>query len=209
MDLSGLVELAADRVMPLWVAQRRGLTVRLGILRWSWLYPSSTSTHRYRVPWLAYSEADTVFPPHVLRHALILSVARYYLGAAPDEWDSLVVREVRHGATRRSIRGREWARHTLRDRRVSRPDAEYWTGLSSPYAVEVDTAKIPMTVYLSRVKDWIHVYMGVVIVTPSPTRARQWRQWFSLMEVAYPGWKGAWSVYWVEWWKEEAVWMRM
>lgn len=214
-----LPELACDRVMPLWVARARGLDPTLGIRRFTWVGATGRAERRIRVWWLAYSPADVALPPHVLRHGLILAVARYYLGADPGEWDALAVREVRQGASRRTIRGREWARDRVRlgHGLPPRPDAEWWRprwegGMwwrgSRPWAVEVDTGKLPFPErYADRVHRWMVDYQGLVVVSPSPARARAWREWLEAMTLRYPGWAGEWEVYSVDrWWEEGAVW---
>ncbi len=214
-----LPELACDRVMPLWVARVRGVDPALGIRRFTWVEATGRGKKAYRVWWLAYSPGELALAPHVVRHGLLLSVARWFLGASPGEWDALSVREVRQGASRRTIRGREWARERVRlgHGLPPRPDAEWWRlreddGVrwygSRPWAVEVDTGKLAFPErYADRVRRWMVDYAGVVVVTPSPVRAQAWRDWFTAMTLRYPGWAGEWEVYGVDrWWEEGAVW---
>lgn len=218
--VDGLPELACDRVMPVWVAEARGLDTRLGVRRFSWLASTGKAGRRLRVWWLAYSEADTAFPPHVVRHALLLSVARFFLGASAGEWDALVVREVRKGVNRRTHRGKEWFRRQAQGggKLPPRPDGEWWrlryhpdVGLSlyghHPWAVEIDTGKLSFSWYTRRVHGWMVGYAGLVVVTPSPDRAQRWREWFDHALLDYPGWAGRAEVYLVRnWWTEGAVW---
>ena len=205
--VEGLTHLACDRVMPLWVAKVYGIPPSLGVLRWSWLLPTAGADRRRRVWWLAYSPADLAFPPHVLRHGLILSVARYFLGASPGEWDALAVREVRQGSARRTIRGRRWAQERRRGGwgLPPRPDAEWWVDRHAPTAVEVDTGKMPLERYLARWEEWTRAYRGLVVVSPSAARAEAWARMRDSLRPRAPRW--SWLIFEVDWvggglWKE-------
>ncbi|MEN2983032.1 MAG: hypothetical protein ABDH20_11165 [Thermus sp.] len=174
--MRALPQLACDRVMPLWVARAYGLPPGLGVVRWTWLGATARAERRRRVWWLAWSPAEASLPPHIVRHGLVLSVARYLLGVEPGAWDTLAVREVRQGAARRSIRGREWAR---RDREwlrgVSRPDSEWWRSpYPPPTAVEVDAGKVPLDLYRSRVRGWLRVYDSLLVLVLSRARGEAW-----------------------------------
>ncbi|MCS6867795.1 hypothetical protein [Thermus sp.] len=183
--VAALPQLACDRMMPMWVARAYGLPPGLGVVRWSWLTATARGKKRHQVWWVGWSLAEASLPPRVVRHGLLLSVARYLLGVEPGIWDALAVREVRQGATRRTEWGREWVKREWRSLRgVSRPDAEWWRSGGPPWpptAVEVDTGKIPMDLYRARVETWRPVYPAFLVVTTSRSRAESWREMLSQM----------------------------
>lgn len=214
-----LPELACDRMMPLWVARARGIPPRLGVVRWTWVPATARASKPRRVWWVGYSEGEASFPRHLLRHGLALAVARYFLGAGPEAWDALAVREARQGASRRTIRGRAWARENREQLRgAPRPDGEWWRMHEvirgfwhyerDPWAVEVDAGKLPLEVYRKRLEAWVGLYSGVVIVTLSHLRAMAWLgQVLPRFLDAYPGWASRVQVYALEeWWEERARW---
>jgi len=169
MGFHWMPHLAADGVEPLWLAREYGYR---GKGRYAWLHPSARSERKVQVWWVAWSEEASTWLPHNLRHALLTSVARYALGASPEAWDSLAVWE-----GRRTPRGRRWARENrdyirwIRERGGARPDAEWWRGGSSPWAVEVDTGRWDPVVLASRARAWTGLYEGQAWVVLTPYRA--------------------------------------
>ncbi|WP_038059301.1 hypothetical protein [Thermus amyloliquefaciens] len=213
-----LVHLACDGVMPRWLAEVYGVPRGAGHRRVVHLPPTPWSRRAVRLEVVGWSRGEVALAPKALRHALATAVARYRLRARPDLWDSLAVR-----SSRRSLRGREWARWLGREGRlkgVPRPDAEVWdvealapflprftkrpdTGwphLYSPVAVEVDMRLSPEAVW-ARWEAWLSVYSGVLWFVPSEERARAvgslLRRWLEGRE----GLSDAWRVYVIgRWW---------
>ncbi|MGC8905567.1 hypothetical protein [Thermus sp.] len=169
--LTPLVHLACDGVMPLWLAREYGLPPRAGLVRYLWLHPTARSARKVQVYYLAWSPGEAALGPRAARHGLMTAVARYALGASPEAWDSLAVR-----SRRRTLRGRTWAKRMGREgrlREVPRPDAEWWwdSWASDPWAVELDTGRLPVERMASRLLRWSEVYAGSVWLTPSEARA--------------------------------------
>lgn len=75
--------------------------------------PTPWSRRAVRLEVVGWSRGEVALAPKALRHALATAVARYRLRARPDLWDSLAVR-----SSRRSLRGREWARWLGREGRL-------------------------------------------------------------------------------------------
>lgn len=199
--MEALVHLACDGVMPLWLAQVYGLSRGAGLVRYTWLHPTARSRRKVRVYLVAWATKEASLGPRAIRHGLMTAVARRVLAASPDAWDSLAVR-----SSRRSSRGRAWARRLGREGRlrgVPRPDAEWWREdwASDPWAVEVDTGRLPVERMASRLLRWSEVYAGSVWLTPSEARAYDLASTF-LAVVASRDW--AWPIrvlYLPRWWE--------
>ena len=202
--MEALVHLACDGVMPLWLARVYGLPRGAGLVRYTWLHPTARSRGKVQVYWVAWSEAEASLGPRAIRHGLITAVARYALRQSPEVWDSLAVR-----SSRRTLRGREWARRLGREGRlkgVPRPDAEFWPGRHAPAALEVDTGRLPVERMASRLLRWSEVYAGSVWLTPSEARAHAMASAFQAV-VARRYW--AWPIrvlYLPRWWESGEFW---
>lgn len=205
-DLASLVHLACDGVVPVWLAREYGVPPRVGILRYLWLHPTARAVRKVQVYYLAWSPGEAALGSRALRHGLMTAVARRVLAAPPDAWDSLAVR-----SSRRSSRGRAWARRLGREGRlkgVPRPDAEWWREdwASDPWAVEVDTGRLPVERMASRLLRWSEVYAGSVWLTPSEARAHALASAFQAV-VARRYW--AWPIrvlYLPRWWESGEFW---
>lgn len=169
-ELRGLPHLAADGLMPLWLAAEYGIPPRVGVVRFSWLQATAGAERKRRIYWLGWGPECLGWGPRLVRHGLLCAVGRSYLGVAPGDWDSLAI-----WAKRRLPRGHRWvANNRAALRRIPRPDAEWWQGGWSPVAVEVDTGKRGFDGpegLRARVERWAGVYAGVVFLTPSEARA--------------------------------------
>ncbi len=175
MPFDWLPHLAADAVVPAWLAREYGYR---GPARYSWLAPYPGASRKVQVWWVAWSEVNWL--PHNLRHALITAVARRALQASPEGWDNLVVWD-----SRRTPRGRRWARDNRdyirwirRERGGARPDAEWWPPDSrGPWAVEVDTGRWDPALLARRAEAWLGLYEGQVWVVLSFRRASVLGEW--------------------------------
>lgn len=170
-ELRGLPHLAADGLMPLWLAAEYGIPARAGVVRFSWLRATAGAERKRRIYWLGWGPECLGWGPRLVRHGLLCAVGRRYLGVAPGDWDSLAI-----WTKRRLPRGHRWvANNRAALRKTPRPDAEWWQGGWSPVAVEVDTGKRGFDGrpegLRARVERWAGVYAGVVFLTPSEARA--------------------------------------
>lgn len=207
--MEALPHLAADGVMPLWLAHHYGVPLRFGYRGTRDLLPTVHSRRAVRVPYVAWSQAEASLGSRALRHGLALSVARLVLGGEPSEWESLAVR-----SGRRTPKGKEWARRKGRDgylKGVPRPDGEWWAPgvYGDPLAVEVDTGKLPLWDVRERWKKW-RLYSGVVWVVLSPHRAEAVGRLLDDWLRDKPGYVGRWRVLWLKaWWEGgEYAWVR-
>lgn len=204
--MEGLVHLACDGVMPAWLAREYGVPLRSAHRRVVHLPPTARSRRAVRLEVVGWSREEAGLGPRALRHGLMTAVARRVLAAPPDAWDSLAVR-----SSRRSSRGRAWARRLGREGRlkgVPRPDAEWWREdwASDPWAVEVDTGRLPVERMASRLLRWSEVYAGSVWLTPSEARAHALASAFQAV-VARRYW--AWPIrvlYLPRWWESGEFW---
>ena len=187
----GDAELACDGVMPVWVAEARGIPLNRGYQRTLSLAPTAHSRLTYRVPLVGWSQPDVEprmkkpgkgqpgplpedrerYIRRMLRHGAITAVVRWYMQIGPGVWDSLAVR-----SSRRLIRGRMWAKeHFEQVRGVARPDAEWWyrdNRFASPFAIEIDTSSQVVELMGERIQKWVRLYAGVRWVVLSDARAK-------------------------------------
>jgi hypothetical protein len=185
MPFDWLPHLAADAVVPAWLAREYGYS---GPARYTWLAPYPGAPRKVRVWWVSWLPVERVnWLPHNLRHALITAVARRALEASPEGWDNLVVWD-----SRRTPRGRRWARDNrdsirwARERGGARPDAEWWPeGSRGPWAVEVDTGRWDPALLARRAEAWRGLYEGQVWVVLSFRRASVLGEWLLRAGVAH------------------------
>ena len=185
MPFDWLPHLAADAVVPAWLAREYGYS---GPARYTWLAPAPGASRKVQVWWVSWLPVERVkWLPHNLRHALITAVARKALGASPEGWDNLVVWD-----SRRTPRGRRWARDNrdsirwARERGGARPDAEWWPPDSrGPWAVEIDAGRWDPALLARRAEAWRGLYEGQVWVVLSFRRASVLGEWLLRAGVAH------------------------
>lgn len=207
--MDALAHLAADGVMPVWLAHVYGVPLHLGYRGTAVVAPTAHARTQVRVPYVAWSRAEAALGPRALRHGLALSVARLNLMALPSEWEALAVR-----SSRRTPRGKEWARKMAREgylKGVPRPDGEWWPPsiYRDPLAVEIDTGKLDPWRVWERWDKW-RIYSGVIWVVLSPHRAEVVGELMDRWLQDRPGLRGRWRVLWLKaWWEGNAyVWVR-
>lgn len=207
--MDGLAELAVDGVQPLWLAEAYGVPLRRAYRGVALLPPTGHwGRSRVRVPYAAWSREEASLAPRYLRHAMVLAVARWALGALAGEWEALAVY-----ARRSWLRSRGWARREgERLKGVPRPDGEWWGdgALWAPWAVEVDAATMRHERILSRWEAWAGLYWGVIWVVLSPGRGESVAALAEEWLADAPGRKPYWRILWLKaWWEGDGYeWVR-
>lgn len=196
--VEALSHLAADGVMPLWLAREYGVPLNLAHRRRVYLALTARSSRRVPVDVVAWSREDLALGPRAMRHGLVAAVVRWILEVPPGRWDSLAVR-----SKRRTPLGRRWARERVAGgyRMPPRPDAEWWEGDWYPTAVEVDTGKLPLERLRPRWEVWGGVYRRVIWVVLSPHRAEVVGGWLAEFLGRWPGYRDkGWGLLLLEGW---------